>query len=69
MDGEKPIIDPRYRTSSYAESQLVDVIEKCHIYNPQMRPNITGRSSNETQPFWWRLDTMTYSRMSCDESC
>jgi serine/threonine protein kinase len=38
--GEVPIIDPRYRESSFAESKLVDIINMCHRYSPDDRPSM-----------------------------
>eukprot|EP00543_Licmophora_paradoxa_P000828 CAMPEP_0202458468 /NCGR_PEP_ID=MMETSP1360-20130828/25669_1 /ASSEMBLY_ACC=CAM_ASM_000848 /TAXON_ID=515479 /ORGANISM="Licmophora paradoxa, Strain CCMP2313" /LENGTH=503 /DNA_ID=CAMNT_0049079031 /DNA_START=636 /DNA_END=2147 /DNA_ORIENTATION=- len=38
--GEKPYIDPRYRTRSELEGFLVELIEKCWAFNPDDRPTI-----------------------------
>jgi hypothetical protein len=38
--GKKPFIDPRYRTRSYAEGKLVDVMELCWAYHAEERPEI-----------------------------
>jgi hypothetical protein len=40
MKGEKPPIDPRYRERSFAERTMVDIIERCWIYNPDERIDI-----------------------------
>lgn len=40
IDGETSFIDPRYKERSYAESQLVKVLEQCWQYNPEDRPSI-----------------------------
>lgn len=37
MNGQKPPIDPRYRETSSAERTIVEVIERCWIYNPEER--------------------------------
>jgi serine/threonine protein kinase len=39
-NGEKPYIDPRYRSRSFAEGQLVEIMERCWIYDPDDRPDI-----------------------------
>lgn len=36
--GEKPFVDPRYRTRSYAEGILVDIMEACWAYHAKDRP-------------------------------
>jgi hypothetical protein len=40
MNGQKPPIDPRYRQRSFAERTIVDIIERCWIYNPDERIDI-----------------------------
>eukprot|EP00550_Attheya_septentrionalis_P002966 CAMPEP_0198300278 /NCGR_PEP_ID=MMETSP1449-20131203/47555_1 /TAXON_ID=420275 /ORGANISM="Attheya septentrionalis, Strain CCMP2084" /LENGTH=565 /DNA_ID=CAMNT_0044002045 /DNA_START=100 /DNA_END=1793 /DNA_ORIENTATION=- len=40
ISGELPYIDPRYRTRSYAEGKLVEVIELCWTYDPAERADI-----------------------------
>ena len=37
MDGDKAFIDPRYRTRN---SKLVDIIQRCWEYDPDLRPDI-----------------------------
>jgi len=37
---ELPFIDDRYRSRSLIEGSLVDVMEKCWIYNPEERIDI-----------------------------
>jgi serine/threonine protein kinase len=32
VDAEKPYIDPRYRSRSFAEGQLVEIMELCLTY-------------------------------------
>jgi serine/threonine protein kinase len=39
-DAKKPYIDPRYRSRSFAEGQLVEIIELCWTYDPDERPDI-----------------------------
>ena len=29
VDGKKPYIDPRYRTRSYIEGKLIEIMERC----------------------------------------
>ena len=38
--GDKVFIDPRYRERSLAEAKLVEIIEKCHEFNPKHRASI-----------------------------
>jgi len=38
--GKFPPIDPRFRTNSYAEGKLVDVIQRCHVLKPEDRADI-----------------------------
>ena len=33
-DGELPFVDPRFEDGSYAEQKLVQVLQRCWIYNP-----------------------------------
>jgi hypothetical protein len=40
MKGEWPYVDPRYRTRSYIENRLVEVMEKTWAYYPQDRASI-----------------------------
>ena len=40
IDGKLAFIDDRYRHRSYAESQLVEIMEKCWIYDPSERIDI-----------------------------
>lgn len=40
IDGKTAFLDPRYKGRSYAESQLVKVLEGCWQYNPDDRPSI-----------------------------
>lgn len=40
INKETAYIDDRYRTRSYAEGQLVNIIEKCWIYDPRKRIDI-----------------------------
>jgi hypothetical protein len=37
IDGELPYVDPRYKDRSYAEKMLVELMEKCWIYDPDER--------------------------------
>jgi len=40
MGGEKPFIDPRYRTRTIGEAELVNVIERCFVTKPDKRASI-----------------------------
>ena len=40
IGGKTAFIDDRYRTRSYAEGKMVELIEQCWRYNPQDRPDI-----------------------------
>ena len=40
INGELPYVDPRYKQRSFAESQLVEVMEKCWVYDPEKRIDI-----------------------------
>ena len=40
VKGKLAYIDPRYRERSFAEAQLVDVMEKCWVYDPDERIDI-----------------------------
>ena len=40
LKGETSFIDPRYRKRSYAEQQLVEIIQSCWIFKPEMRPDV-----------------------------
>jgi serine/threonine protein kinase len=40
VNGEKPYIDPRYRSRSSAEGQLVEIMERCWTYDADERPDI-----------------------------
>lgn len=40
LDGKKTEIDPGYRSRSYIEGKLVEIIEKCWTENPDERPSI-----------------------------
>jgi hypothetical protein len=37
IDGKLPYIDPRYKNRSFAEKRLVELMEKCWIYDPDER--------------------------------
>ena len=37
IDGETPYIDPRYRERSFGERKLVELMEKCWVYEPEKR--------------------------------
>jgi serine/threonine protein kinase len=40
-DGETPYIDPRYRSNmSFADGQLVEIMERCWVYDPDDRPDV-----------------------------
>lgn len=41
MKGRTPTIDQRYKTNSFAESRLVQIIERCWIYDPDIRPSMS----------------------------
>jgi len=38
--GEKPYVDPRWRTRSFAEGKLVELIDRCFEYDPDKRIDI-----------------------------
>ena len=40
VDGELPYIDPRWKTNSYGEGRLVEIIEKCWKYKPNDRADV-----------------------------
>jgi serine/threonine protein kinase len=40
VNGEKPYIDPRYRSRSFAEGQLVEIMERCWTFDADERPDI-----------------------------
>ena len=40
IDGDLPYIDERYRTRSYIEGKLVEIMERCWIYNTEDRVDI-----------------------------
>ena len=40
IDGKTAFIDNRYRTRSYSEGQMVELIERCWRYRPEDRPDI-----------------------------
>jgi hypothetical protein len=39
-NGEKPFIDPRYRSRSFAEGKLVEIMELCLAFEPDDRPEM-----------------------------
>ena len=39
-DGELPFVDSRFEDGSYAEQKLVQVLQRCWIYNPADRADI-----------------------------
>lgn len=38
--GETAFIDRRYKTRSFAEGKLVEIIELCYAYEPEERPSM-----------------------------
>ena len=40
MKGKRPYVDPRYRTRSYIEGKLVEIMERCWAHKRQDRPPI-----------------------------
>lgn len=40
IDRKLPYIDPRWRTRSYVEGKLVEIMEKCWMYDPDERIDI-----------------------------
>jgi hypothetical protein len=40
INRELPYIDPRWRTRSYVEGRLVEIMEKCWSYDPDQRIDI-----------------------------
>ena len=39
-DGERAFIDPRWKTRSFEEGEIVSMIEKMHAYEADKRPTI-----------------------------
>jgi hypothetical protein len=37
MQGKRPFVDPRYRTRSYIEGRMVQIMEKCWEYKSENR--------------------------------
>jgi len=40
MAGELPYVDPRYRTRSYIEGRLVEIMERCYRHDPKERASV-----------------------------
>jgi len=40
INGKLPYLDPRYKERSYAEKKLVELMEKCWLYDPDERISI-----------------------------
>ena len=40
IDGELPYVDLRYKERSFAERKLIELMEKCWIYDPNERISI-----------------------------
>jgi serine/threonine protein kinase len=40
MQGELSFIDQRYRNRSYAETKLIDIMERCWVYDSSSRATI-----------------------------
>ena len=40
INGILPYLDPRYKERSYAEEKLVELMEKCWLYDPDERISI-----------------------------
>jgi hypothetical protein len=40
INGEKPYIDPRYRSRSFVEGKLVEIMELCWTYDADDRPDV-----------------------------
>jgi hypothetical protein len=40
IDGKTAFIDPRYRERSFIERNLVEIMEKCWVYEPEDRIDI-----------------------------
>jgi serine/threonine protein kinase len=40
VNGKRPYIDPRYRSRSFAEGQLVEIMERCWTYDADERPDM-----------------------------
>lgn len=55
IDGKQAFIDKRYRTRSYGEEKMVELIEMCWRYKPEDRPSMfeivrfLERTSEETK--------------------
>ena len=42
INGKLPFVDSRYRERSFAEKKLIELMEKCWIYDPSERISIFG---------------------------
>ena len=51
MDGKIPFIDPRYRARSPAESKLVDVLERCYVYDAEERASMFELAASLRETF------------------
>lgn len=40
MAGKTPFVDPRYRSRSFVEARLVEIMERCWAYDRTKRPSI-----------------------------
>ena len=40
IDGKLPYVDPRWKERSYIERRLVELMEKCWVYDPDERADI-----------------------------
>ena len=40
IHGDLPYVDPRYKERSFAEEKLIELMERCWIYNPDERISI-----------------------------
>jgi hypothetical protein len=40
MEGETAFIDPRYRARSVAERRLIEVMERCFVFEPDARADV-----------------------------
>jgi len=39
-NGELPFVDPRFQQQSYGEKKLVEILQRCWIYDPSKRADI-----------------------------
>ena len=70
MDGETAFIDERYRTRSYIEGRMVEIIERCWDYKPEERATIfeVVEYLRETKETFLRLEAAASTTEMDEES-